>query len=127
MGIEWRTPALCAIGISQRRVPVRAEHLEIHRRSERLELVAKIAQSRQAIIDIESRPYLDRPTTKNLTSNCPLHSTQRDERSLILALNIVPLHLRRTGRNKMEREAASAGIYETGGMKVPRLQILTVD
>jgi hypothetical protein len=25
----------------------------------------------------------------------------------------------------MEREAASAGIYETGGMKVPRLQILT--
>jgi site-specific DNA-methyltransferase (adenine-specific) len=26
---------------------------------------------------------------------------------------------------EMEREAASAGIYETGGMKVPRLQILT--
>ncbi len=25
----------------------------------------------------------------------------------------------------MEREAASAGLYETGGMKVPRLQILT--
>jgi len=25
----------------------------------------------------------------------------------------------------MEREAASAGMYETGGMKVPRLQILT--
>jgi site-specific DNA-methyltransferase (adenine-specific) len=26
---------------------------------------------------------------------------------------------------EMEREAASAGLYETGGMKVPRLQILT--
>jgi site-specific DNA-methyltransferase (adenine-specific) len=26
---------------------------------------------------------------------------------------------------EMEKEAASAGIYETGGMKVPRLQILT--
>jgi site-specific DNA-methyltransferase (adenine-specific) len=26
---------------------------------------------------------------------------------------------------EMEREAASAGIYETGGMKVPKLQILT--
>lgn len=26
---------------------------------------------------------------------------------------------------EMEREAAAAGIYETGGMKVPRLQILT--
>jgi site-specific DNA-methyltransferase (adenine-specific) len=26
---------------------------------------------------------------------------------------------------EMEREAASAGMYETGGMKVPRLQILT--
>jgi site-specific DNA-methyltransferase (adenine-specific) len=26
---------------------------------------------------------------------------------------------------EMEREAASAGIYETGGMKVPRLQIMT--
>jgi site-specific DNA-methyltransferase (adenine-specific) len=26
---------------------------------------------------------------------------------------------------EMEREAASAGIYETGGMKVPRLQIPT--
>jgi site-specific DNA-methyltransferase (adenine-specific) len=26
---------------------------------------------------------------------------------------------------EMEREAASAGIYETGGMKMPRLQILT--
>jgi site-specific DNA-methyltransferase (adenine-specific) len=25
----------------------------------------------------------------------------------------------------MEKDAASAGIYETGGMKVPRLQILT--
>ncbi len=25
----------------------------------------------------------------------------------------------------MEREAVSAGLYETGGMKVPRLQILT--
>jgi site-specific DNA-methyltransferase (adenine-specific) len=26
---------------------------------------------------------------------------------------------------EMEREAASAGLYETGGIKVPRLQILT--
>jgi site-specific DNA-methyltransferase (adenine-specific) len=26
---------------------------------------------------------------------------------------------------EMEKEAASAGFYETGGMKVPRLQILT--
>jgi site-specific DNA-methyltransferase (adenine-specific) len=26
---------------------------------------------------------------------------------------------------EMEREASSAGFYETGGMKVPRLQILT--
>ena len=26
---------------------------------------------------------------------------------------------------EMEREAASAGFYETGGMKFPRLQILT--
>jgi site-specific DNA-methyltransferase (adenine-specific) len=28
---------------------------------------------------------------------------------------------------EMEREAAAAGIYETGGMKVPRLQILTAE
>jgi site-specific DNA-methyltransferase (adenine-specific) len=26
---------------------------------------------------------------------------------------------------EMEREAAAAGLYETGGMKVPRIQILT--
>jgi site-specific DNA-methyltransferase (adenine-specific) len=26
---------------------------------------------------------------------------------------------------EMEREAASAGLYETGGIKVPRVQILT--
>ena len=26
---------------------------------------------------------------------------------------------------EMEKEAASAGLYETGGMKVPKLQILT--
>ena len=31
----------------------------------------------------------------------------------------------RESTREMEREAASAGIYETGGMKVPRLQILT--
>ena len=28
---------------------------------------------------------------------------------------------------EMEREAASAGFYETGGMKFPRLQILTAE
>jgi hypothetical protein len=44
---------LRAIGISKRRVQVRAEHLEIHSRTERLELIAKIAQPFQPIINIE--------------------------------------------------------------------------
>ena len=30
-----------------------------------------------------------------------------------------------TRPREMEREAASAGFYETGGMKFPRVQILT--
>jgi hypothetical protein len=51
--IEWRTPALRTIGISERRVQVRAEHLEIHRRTEPLQLIAKITQPLQTIIDIE--------------------------------------------------------------------------
>ena len=51
--IEWRTPALRTIGISERRVQVRAEHLEIHRRTEPLQPIAKITQPLQTIIYIE--------------------------------------------------------------------------
>jgi hypothetical protein len=44
---------LRAIGISKRRVQLRAKHLEIYRRPEGIELVAKIAQPLQPLIDIE--------------------------------------------------------------------------
>jgi site-specific DNA-methyltransferase (adenine-specific) len=44
---------------------------------------------------------------------------EREKASLGLFLTLNP------PTREMEREAASAGLYETGGMKVPRLQILT--
>jgi hypothetical protein len=44
---------LRALRIGKRRVQFRAEHLEIHRRPEGLELVTEIAQPPQSVIDIE--------------------------------------------------------------------------
>ncbi len=44
---------------------------------------------------------------------------EREKAALGLFLSLNP------PTREMEREAASAGIYETGGQKVPRLQILT--
>ena len=44
---------------------------------------------------------------------------EREKAALGLFLTLNP------PTREMEREAASAGFYETGGMKFPRLQILT--
>ena len=46
---------------------------------------------------------------------------EREKAALGLFLTLNP------PTREMEREAAAAGIYETGGMKVPRLQILTAE
>jgi hypothetical protein len=79
--IEWRTPALRTIGISERRVQVRAEHLEIHRRTEPLQLIAKIAQPLQAIIDIEKPRMISHGTISAPSVTRESDITQIDELS----------------------------------------------
>ena len=59
--IEWPKPSSHAVRIGERRFQFRAEYLEIHNRPERLELVAKIAQPLQSIIDIKKSRLVSRP------------------------------------------------------------------
>ena len=51
--VERRATALRSVAIGERCVQVRPEDLEIHHPGERLELVADVAQSTQALIQIE--------------------------------------------------------------------------
>ena len=59
--IERWPPALRPVRVGQRRIERRAEHLEVHRRRERLQLIAQIAEPLQAIIDVEETGLPDHP------------------------------------------------------------------
>jgi hypothetical protein len=65
--------------ISKRRVQIRAEHLEIHRRTEPLQLIAKIAQPLQAIIDIEKPRLISHGTISAPSVTRESEITQIDE------------------------------------------------
>ena len=51
--VVWRPPTIRAVGIGQRHIQLRPEHLEINRASIGIKLIAEIAQTLQSFIDIE--------------------------------------------------------------------------
>jgi hypothetical protein len=67
-------------------------------------------------IGAQAQERLGYPTQKPLALLERIISVSSNEGDLILFLTLNP------PTREMEREAASAGIYETGGMKMPRLQ-----
>jgi hypothetical protein len=67
-GIAPDPPTIRAVGIAQRHIQLRPEHLEINRASIGLKLIAEIAQPLQSFIDIEKSWLASHPDSPSLST-----------------------------------------------------------